>query len=200
MKKKICDSSVMFHTSKTHSQIIFSLQMYDCKHEDIVGEDGWYSGEIVEGTSLSVGYYNYKYGAFGDIEKLSADIASIIGSQKFIESINYIIPVPNYNSEKMKNLVKKISKKLDIEFLDVLTNNSKEYMKKIKISERSKKFDFISCADITNINGNILLIDDFVETGTTFRECVKAIKNINPNINITRVAIFRTHLTLEELE
>ena len=89
---------------------------------------------------------------------------------------------------------------MNLKFMDILTTDLNCKIKNVEVGKRGSMSGFITCKQNIGEDAKILLIDDFLETGTTLRECVKAITEKNPHCEIVPVIFFRKHNTLKELK
>lgn len=183
----------MFYISKS-AGMIFTLNQYDAETNTTETET------VTYGEALSHNYHQYKYELCSEyMREIANRIYELLMQNKEIfKNCNCIVAVP---SHRFKPIVQLIADKIKISYIDALEKTECFYMKKIEpISERKNKTGFISCKYDFEDNDYILLIDDFVDSGTTFRECLNAIKKKNPNVDIVCISVFRTEKTQVELE
>lgn len=182
-------NTVMFHSSKS-AGLIYTLNQYVATRDET----------SIEGESFSVNYWRYKYDSCSEVkDDIVEHITEIlIKNERLIKECNCMVSIP---SNRLKPIIELVSGKLGIEYIDGLEKVEQFKIQKIEpISERKKKSGFIKCTHDFMDNDCIILIDDFVDSGTTFRECIRAIKNNNTNVNIVCISIFRTEKTLAGLE
>ncbi len=181
--------SSMFHSSKS-AGMIYTLDQYI---DEFVNID-----DISK--ELSDKYRKYKYYSKVELKKeIADDISAILEKNNTLFSkCNCIVPVPSHN---FNYIVKLIAPIINLRYIDALQKNRSFKMKKIEpISTRKSETGFISCNYTFDADDYILLIDDFVDSGTTFRECIQSIRKTNPNVGIVCISIFRTEKTQVELE
>lgn len=190
-------NTVYWHSLSDISKIVWSLNEYvrrEYFENDSNNSDIWES-------KFAHLYYNYKYK--NNDNYISSIINYIVNKIAFINDINQckiIVPVPSNSKEKrLAKLVEKLSEELNLKFVDLLGTNLEYKIKNIDTNKRTYISDFIICKRTINDNEKILLIDDFLETGTTIIECIKAIKKEHPNCKIVPVVFFRKHNTLRSL-
>ena len=88
---------------------------------------------------------------------------------------------------------------MKIEFNDILSTLLDYKIKSIDTDKRKNLSEFIICNKIFPMNSKILLIDDFLETGTTIIESINAIMKKNPKCSIIPVVFFRESNTKSAL-
>lgn len=196
--------TIIKHSSKTEDGIIYSLLPKDYEHHVFTDDEGFIQREETIGEKISVYYRDYKYRdtsiTSSMLEELVSDLAVLLLSSELVNGYTHIAAIPNKDNERLKNLVKRIGKKLNLEYVDILSSKGEDKMKDTDYYDRPKRLNFLKCDQRMSDDAKLILIDDFVETGTTFREAIRAIRECNPNILIKRIAFFRTHGTWENLE
>lgn len=189
------------HSSKSSNNPVYSLCQYNCSHENTYN-DGYTKITESSGDALSVDYYLYKYVNFDkvDTDNLAQHIFNALKSIDVVNNCDCISSIPSACNIKLQRIIRKVAIYLDIPYVDILVKKAYIKIKETDISNRKELSDIYTCNESIVSGNNLLLLDDFVESGTTFKQCEQVIKETYPNLNIHKIAIFRTHNTPEELE
>ena len=140
-----------------------------------------------------VGYMINRYKMHCDFTQEDALCDLFVQSKLGTEEFDCVIPVPSSSSKRhISFVVKKIADRLTIPYENILEKTTNEQMKKKTVSERKQEKAFIRCNTDSLHYDRILLIDDICKTGTTLRQCVEALRNINPSCNITAFCFCKT--------
>lgn len=139
-----------------------------------------------------VGYMINQYKMHCDFTQEDA-LCDLFFQSKLKKFFDCVIPVPSSSSKRHISFVaKKIAYRLEIPYENILEKTTNEQMKKKTVSERKQEKVSIKCTTDSLQYNRILLIDDICKTGTTLRECVKVLKNINSSCDITAFCFCKT--------
>lgn len=144
-------------------------------------------------TFTEVGHiiHEYKYNINLSYEDKLVDF--FLKSDILDEEFDCIVAVPSTsNTRHISFVAKKIAKRSNLPYLDILEKTIDVEMKKKTESERKNETNFIRCKEQQLNCNRILLIDDVVKTGTTLSECVKVLQTLNPDCKITAFCFCRT--------
>ena len=140
-----------------------------------------------------IGYMINQYKMHCDLAQEDALCDLFVQSKLGTDKFDCVISVPSSSSKRhISFVVKKIAEKLKIPYENILEKTTNEQMKKKTVSEREQEKGFIQCTTDSLPYNRILLIDDICKTGTTLRQCVEALRSINPSCNITAFCFCKT--------
>jgi ATP-dependent DNA helicase RecQ len=120
-------------------------------------------------------------------DKYYKDSIKFLKNIKWIEEIDFIFYVPsnNYKNNILKNFVEKLSKGLKIEFCDDLKkikkSNKLSYYKNLEEKKKQVHNSFLLENKEKFFGKNILIIDDFINTGITITEIINLFKKVEVN-------------------
>lgn len=137
------------------------------------GDSGW--GKIVAEDKY---YNNY----FRD-DLVNATINLIINNWKNIDKLDYVVAVPSLRrSELVMSFAKRVAEKLGIKFIDVIKKScDTPEQKTMENSNMQSKNAYRGFEVNGEINGNILLIDDMLDSGWTLTVCGALLKRNGVN-------------------
>lgn len=133
------------------------------------GDSGW--GKIVEEDKYTNNYFRN--------ELVDATINLIINKWKEADKFDYVAAVPSLRRPKLvKDFAERVAEKLNIPFIDVIQKPSEtpeqKTMENSNMQCKNAYNGFIVNRDINS--GNVLLIDDMVDSGWTLTVCGSLLK------------------------
>lgn len=133
------------------------------------GESGW--GVIVSEDK-------YKNNKFRD-ELVDATVELIKEKWNECDSLDYVAAIPSLRRPNLvKDFAKKVSKKLGIQFIDVVKKSIETPEQKTMENSTMQCKNIYDAFKVTHcVNGNILLIDDMVDSGWTLTVCGALLKS-----------------------
>lgn len=152
--------------------------------------DGVFAAVFYNGIAKKL-IYSFKYKPYlSDLKSYIADLIyeAIIQKEEFVELLRedlVFVPIPVYPSKQRKRgynqaeiLAKELSKKFHITVQDLLKRNV-DTKSQFKLSKEERKENVKGVFSARKSPGKdkiIILVDDVVTTGSTFREVAKVIK------------------------
>lgn len=90
--------------------------------------------------------------------------------------------VTEYGFDHAKQLAREVSKRLDVEYIEMLKSKSKRPQKSVYGHARveNAKFDYKCKKDFTLKGKNVIIIDDIITTGSSMINSAKLIKGLRP--------------------
>ncbi len=147
------------------------------------------------GNAIKSLKYKSRLTAVRDISDTMVDFLESMDMDKF-----YILPVPpsnrNRSFQPVFKIAERVAKKMGTKSFDsVLKKNNNTQIKNMSRIEIRQMHDMISMVRETRYPANVLLIDDIFSTGTTLKECAKALRK---DANIEKIYAITATKTRKE--
>jgi len=90
--------------------------------------------------------------------------------------------IVNFGYDHAKKLAKKVSKRLNIEYVELLESRSDKPQKSVYGQERieNAKFEYKCDSEFTLKGKSVILIDDIITTGASMSNCATLIRGLRP--------------------
>lgn len=152
----------LFRYSKTDQSLPSNYLIYSLKQDNRADVLSFLADELASAISYSI-----------DFTKDTYVITNVPRRKKAIVNFGY---------DHAKELAKKVSDRLQLEYVEILKSKSKKSQKSVYGQERilNAKFDY-ACPEDLSLKGKIVIIvDDIVTTGASMSNCATLIKALRP--------------------
>lgn len=131
-----------------------------------------------EYTELGALLHDYKYQNKSENETvLASTLIDYLKNKEEYRTITHITTPPSgKKGNSIVPIISLVASALNISYIDIFVKNQNFVMYDENIEERKKYIDMFSCKQPLPKECELLIVDDFVESGATFAGCLKALE------------------------